>query len=470
VKLPFLTRVGPALIGRLRALRDLCWPLLILSALLAACAAEDADALSPPAAAPLAASAIWAAIPHHVLADAPGDYDPLLAAVGDARFVLLGESTHGTREFYLERARITERLVRERGVLAVAIEGDWPDADRLSRYVRGIGPDRTAAEALADFERFPHWMWRNAEFAGFVERLRAYNLTKPPARRVGVYGMDVQNLFEGQDAAVRWLARHDPPAAARARAQYRCFAPYRPDAARYGEATRRPARSCERQVAAVLAEFRGRAAPADPEAAEALFSARRSAATVVAAEAYYRASYAGAYSWNVRDRHMADAVAEIAQHAQALSGQPGRVVVWAHNTHVGDARSTEMSRRGELNIGQLLRDRHGREAFLVGLLTHSGTVMAAPDWDQPGRVHDLRPALPESFAGLLHGQGLQRALLLTREPAVAAALAGPRLERAIGVVYQPQTERTSHYFEASLARQFDAVVYIDRTRAVSPLP
>lgn len=447
----------------LRKAREALWITVILSFLLAACA-EGADAAAQRPAAPAAA-----APPHHRLTGAATDYDPLLSAVGDARFVLLGESTHGTSEFYAERARITERLVRERGALAVAIEGDWPDADRLSRYVRGIGPDRTAAEALSDFERFPRWTWRNAEFEGFVERLRAYNLTQPAGRRVGVYGMDVQNLFEGQEAAVEWLARHDPPAAARARTQYRCFAPYRGESSRYGEAARRPNRSCERQAAAVLAEFRGRPRPADPEAAEALFSAQRNAAAVVAAEAYFRAAYAGAYSWNVRDRHMADAVAEISAHAQALSGQPGKVVVWAHNTHVGDARSTAMSQRGELNLGQLLRERNGRGAFLVGFLTHSGTVMAAPEWDIPGRVYDLRPALPESFAGLLHAQGLQRALLLSRDPAVSAALAGPRLERAVGVIYQPRTERQSHYFDALLSRQFDAVVYIDRTRAVTPL-
>ena len=451
------------MLHRVRKLRELVCISVILSLLLAACT-EGADAAAQrPAALPAAA------LPHHRLTGAGTDYDPLLATTREARFILLGESTHGTREFYEERARITERLVREQGALAVVIEGDWPDADRLSRYVRGFGPDRTAAEALSDFDRFPRWTWRNAEFAGFIERLRAYNLTQPPTLRVGVYGMDVQNLFEGQDAAMEWLARHDPPAAARARAQYRCFAPHGREASRYGEAARRPARVCERQAAAVLAEFRDRPLPGDPEAAETLFSARRSAATVVAAEAYFRAAYAGAYSWNVRDRHMAEAVAEIAAHTQALSGRLAKVVLWAHNTHVGDARSTEMSRRGELNIGQLLRGRHGRAAFLVGFLTHSGTVYAAPEWDGVGRVHELRPALPESFSGLLHANGLQRALLLTGDPAVSAALAGPRLERAVGVVYQPRTERQSHYFEAQLSRQFDAVVYIDRTRAVTPL-
>ena len=450
---------------RLRKLREGVWISVILSFLLAACA-EGAEAAGQGS---VAATVPAAALPHHRLRGADTDYDPLLAATREARFVLLGESTHGTSEFYAERARITERLVLDQDALAVAIEGDQPDADRLSRYVRGFGPDRTAAAALSDFERFPRWTWRNVEFAAFVERLRTYNLTQPAALRVGVYGMDVQSLFEGQDAAVEWLAGHDRPAAARARMQYRCFAPYGREASRYGEAARRPARSCERQAAAVLAEFRGRPRPADPEAAEAFFSARRSAATVVAAEAYFRAAYAGAYSWNVRDRHMADAVAEIAAHAQSLSGRPAKVVVWAHNTHVGDARSTEVSRRGELNLGQLLREQHGRGAFLVGFLTSSGTVYAAPEWDGAGSVHQLRPALPESFAGLLHRQGLQSALLLMQDSGASAALAGPRLERAVGVVYQPRTERQSHYFEGRLSPHYDAVAYVDHTRAVPPL-
>lgn len=441
------------------------WGAALLCLATAACAEAVGRAVAEPAGA--AAPALPAGVP---LTGGSGDYDLLVSAIGEARFVLLGESTHGTSEFYRERARITERLVRDRGFLAVAIEGDWPDADRLSRYVRGLGADRTAAEALSDFERFPKWMWRNLEFEGFVERLRAYNMTRPPAQRVGVYGMDVQNLFEGMDPVVEWLGPHDPEAAARVRAHYRCLHGYRGDARLYGEATRRPGRSCERQAAAALAEVRRQPRPSDPEAAEAWFSAVRSAATVAAAEAYFRASYAGAYSWNVRDRSMAETVTDIAAHAQTLSGQHGKVVVWGHNTHAGDARSTDVARRGELNLGQLMREQHGARAFLVGFLTHSGTVMAAPEWDAPGRVYTLRPAIEESYAGLIHARGGGDRLWLTRDPAVAVAFRGPRLERAVGVIYQPDTERLSHYFQASLSEQFDAVVYIDRTRAVTPPP
>lgn len=455
-----------------RLVRELQWTGVILSAVLAACADVSgavSAATQAPGSAPAAAAAA-APTPARPLTGASADYDPLVSAVGDARFVLLGESTHGTSEFYRERARITERLVRERGVLAVAIEGDWPDAERANRYVRGLGSDRSAAEALSGFRDFPVWMWRNAEFAAFVESLRAYNLTQPPARRVGLYGMDVQNLTGGIEPVLAWLGRNDAAAAARARAEYRCLDRYGSDPARYGEATRRPGRSCERQVAAVLADLRRRPRPADPEAAEAWFSAVRSAAAVAGAEAYFRAQFSGAYSWNVRDRWMADNVADMAAHAQALSGQPGKVAIWAHNTHVGDARSTGMAQRGELNIGQLLRERNGQGAFLVGFITHSGTVLAAPDWDAPGRVYTLRPALPDSYAGLFHSQGLDSALLLLRDQAEAStSLSGERLERAVGVVYLPQSERVSHYFPARLSRQFDAVVYIDRTRAVTPL-
>ena len=427
------------------------------------CSSGEAQPAPASAAAALAAEA-------KPLAGTAADYDPLLAAISDARFVLLGEATHGTREFYRERARITERLVRERGFRAVVIEGDWPDADRVNRYVRGLGGDRTAEAALADFRDFPRWMWRNAEFADLVEVLRAHNLTLPPARRVGIYGMDVYNLFGAIEATVAYLAGVDPAAAARARAHYRCFAPYRPDPARYGVAVRRPTNSCAAQAAAVLAELRARPRPADPVAAEARFSALRSAAAVVGAEGYHRAAYAGSYSWNVRDRRMAATVEEVADHAGSLAGEPGRVVVWAHNSHVGDARATDAVQRGELNLGQLLRERFGRATYLLGFTTYAGEVTAADAWGEPARVRALRPALSESYAGLFRAARLGNALLLLRAGSAAArALGAPRLERAVGVIYRPETERQSHYFRARLADQFDAVIHLDRTRAVTPL-
>jgi erythromycin esterase-like protein len=401
---------------------------------------------------------------------AGADVDPLVEAIGTATHVALGEATHGTHEFYRERARLSERLIREHGFGAVLIEADAPETERVNRYVRGIGIDASAEQALSGYTRFPRWMWRNAEFRDFVERLRAHNATLPPAQRAGVYGMDVYNLFGAADAVVSYLAGVDPAAAHRARTHYRCFAPYRPDEHRYGTAARRPKRTCRGAAEAVLTDVRRVPRPADPVAIEARFAAIRNAFAVVGAEEYFRTLYAGSMSWNARDRRMAATVEEVAAHVSALSDRPGRVVAWAHNSHVGDARATDAVLRGELNLGQLLRERHGISAFLVGFLTHGGTVVAADQWDAPGRVRTLRPALPESYSGLLHSVGIGEGLLLLRrgEPA-AKLLSQPRLERAVGVIYAPATERQSHYFRADLPRQFDAVIYFDRTTALTPL-
>jgi erythromycin esterase-like protein len=399
---------------------------------------------------------------------ADSDYDPLLADIGDARFVLLGESSHGTHEFYVERARISERLIRETGFRAIVIEGDWPEIERVNRYVRGEGADATGDEALSDFEDFPEWMWRNTAFRDLIERLRAWNLTQPAEGRAGVYGMDVYALFEAADAVVDHLEDSEPAAAERARRNYRCFAPYRRDTAAYGAAARRPARSCEDEAAAVAAELRSLPPVADPEAAEARFGAIRHAGTVVGGEAYFRAAYAGAYAWNARDRAMTSAITETADHVRAQAGAPGRVIVWAHNTHVGDARATDAAYRGEVNLGQLLREA-GESVYGVGFLTSGGQVRAATAWGRPGRVFDVRPPLPGSDAALLRAAGLTRALLLLRHGEPAAVLSEPRPQRAIGVIYIPDQERSAHYLEAAAARQFDALIYLDATTAVEPL-
>lgn len=406
----------------------------------------------------------------HRLAGGPQGYDAVIGAIADARFVLLGEATHGTHEFYRERARISERLMRERGFGAVIIEGSWPDTERINRYVRGLGQDASPEAALADIKEFPRWMWRNAEFAEFITRLRAYNETVPRPQRVGVYGMDVYNLFGAADAVVAYLGQVDPQAATRARERYRCFARYRRDPQRYGAATRRPARSCAEPASAMLAELRERPRPADPVAAEAQFSALRSAASVARAEEYFRAAYAGSLSWNVRDRRMSSTVAEVVDHVGALSGRAGKVLVWAHNSHVGDARATDAPLRGEVNLGQLIRERFGKAAYLVGFTTFTGTVIAAEQWGQPGRVHHLRPARQDSYAGLFHATGVGDALWLLGDDSIAGGLLNkPRFQRAVGVVYAPSTERESHYLRARLAGQFDAVIHLDRTTAVTSL-
>jgi erythromycin esterase-like protein len=387
-----------------------------------------------------------------------------------SRRILLGESTHGTHEYYRERARITERLIREQGINAVAIEGDWSATHRVNRYVRGLGTDRSAAEALRGYANFPRWMWGNAEFRDFIERLRALNLARPAAERAGLYGMDVYDLYNSADAVVAYLKQASPDTAARARQHYRCFSPYRRSTHAYGEAARRPRASCEDEAKAVLAEVRRLPRAPNPVAAEARFAALRSAASVAGAEEYFRTVYAGSLAWNVRDRRMAENVEEIAGHVEAMTGRPGKVVMWSHNTHSGDARATFAAKRGELNLGQLMRESHGEAAFLVGFFSYQGTVFAAPEWDEPGRVYEMRPALAGSYSALFHAGGLPAfSLLLRGRPEAQRLVRGPMQERAIGVVYLPVSERISHYFDARLADQFDAAVYFDRSRAVTPL-
>jgi erythromycin esterase-like protein len=399
-----------------------------------------------------------------------GDHRDIVAAAAGSDRILLGESTHGTHEYYRERARLTERLVRDHGVRAVAIEGDWTPTFRVNRYVRGLGADRSAAEALQGYAKFPQWMWRNAEFRDLVERLRAINLTRAPQDRVGVYGMDVYDLFDAADAVTAHLDKADPAAAARVRKHYRCFAGYRRSIEAYAAALHRLARPCRAPAEAALREIERLPAVAEPVAAEQRFAAIRAAASVASSEAYFRASATGSYSWNLRDQQMEKNVEAIAGHAQALSGKPAKVVVWAHNSHVGDARATDAAARGELNLGQLMRQRHGAQAILVGFFTYGGSVMAAPEWDAPGRRHEVRPALAGSHAALFRQAGLPAwSMLLRGRTAIEQALAGPMLQRAIGVIYRPETERQSHYFQARLARQFDAIIYFDQSRAVEPL-
>jgi erythromycin esterase-like protein len=406
---------------------------------------------------------------------AAGDYDPLLAMVGgDTRLVFLGDATHGTHEFYAERARVTQRLVAERDFSGVAIEGDWPDAYRVNEYVRGLGADRSAEEALSSFDRFPEWMWRNADVRDLVRWLREYNAGRPAGQRVGFYGLDVQNLYEPIDAVLRFLDASEPAAAARVRALYACFDPYRPDpgADRYGRGAAQGG-SCEAQVRGAVAEVERAAGarPADHAAAEARFSALRHAHAVANAESYFRSAYAGtSSSWNLRDSLMDVTLEATLQHLGAAAGRPARVVVWAHNTHSGDARHTAMGAQGELNIGQLARQRYGAAALLAGFFTYTGTVYAATDWGRSGQRREVNRALAGSYSALFHETALPSFVLALRGGGPAAErLAGPRLERAIGVIYRPETERESHYFTARLAAQFDAVAFFDVTSAVTPL-
>ena len=411
------------------------------------------------------------------LTGAKGDYDALLKLVGDARFVLLGEATHGTHEFYRERARITRRLVEEKNFSAVVLEADWPDAYRVSEYVRGRGRDASAGQALSAFTRFPQWMWRNRDFHDLVAWLRSHNESRPSdARRVGVYGMDLYSLSGSAKSLLEYLTRVDAAAGARARQRTECFRRYGDRPEQYGSDVASGVRSsCEKDAVALFQEMEQRMAAwrARPkrERDDDLFSAYQNARVVKNAEAYYRLSYEGGFSsWNFRDSYMAETLQEISRYEEAVGGEKAKVVVWAHNTHQGDARMTEMGEKGELNVGHLMRKFHDGASVLVGFTTYTGEVMAASEWGAQGRKMKVRPALAESYSGLFHQAGVPNFLLILRGGgAVSDALAVPHLERAIGVVYAPQTERQSHYFEARLSKQFDAVIHLDVTSAVEPL-
>jgi erythromycin esterase-like protein len=387
-----------------------------------------------------------------------------------ARFVLLGEATHGSHELYRERARITQRLIAEQGFNGLVIEGDWPDAERANRWAQGRAGDGSAEEALRGFRRFPTWMWRNTVVVELLSWLREHNATSRRAPAV-FHGMDLYSLHASMDAVVRYLDHQDAEAAARARARYACFEmPGRPDGGgeTYGRATRFGNMDpCEEEAVQQLVELQRRAAGArDPD----LFSAEQNARLARNAEVYYRAMFGSRIStWNVRDRHMHETVEAIADWLLRRDGY-ARIVVWAHNSHLGDARATDMGDEGELNVGQLLRERHGRQAVLVGFTTFEGTVTAADDWGEPPERMSVRPALLGSVEELFHDVALPRFFLPLRSAGEAlGALREPMLERAIGVVYRPRTERQSHYFQARLAAQFDAVVHVDRTRAVEAL-
>jgi erythromycin esterase-like protein len=403
------------------------------------------------------------------------DYDPLVEFAGEAKRVLLGEASHGTHEFYRERAQITKRLIVEKGFSAVAVEADWPDAYRVNRYVRGDSKDAGASEALSGFRRFPTWMWRNADVLDFVGWLRAHNESLPAASRVGFYGLDLYSLHTSIEAVLGYLDKVDPDAARRARYRYACFEQFGEDTQSYGyAATFGVAPSCEDEVVRQLVEMRRRAAEYARRdgriARDEYFFAEQNARLVQNAERYYRTMFEGRVSsWNLRDTHMAETLEALASFLVA-EGRAPKIVVWAHNSHLGDARATELGEAGELNLGQLVRERSGPDAMLVGFTTHSGTVTAASDWGAPAELKSVRPGLPGSYEAFFHEMGIPRFLLMMPERSDAAAeLSEPRLERAIGVIYRPESERLSHYFHARLPRQFDAVLHFDQTRAVEPL-
>jgi erythromycin esterase-like protein/predicted phosphoribosyltransferase len=410
------------------------------------------------------------------LAGSAGDYDRLIGRIGEARFALLGEASHGTHEFYRERAEITKRLIAEKNFNAVAVEADWPDAYRVNRYVRGASDDVDAVEALSDFRRFPTWMWRNTVVVEFIEWLRAHNDALPPgAEKVGFYGLDLYSLHASMKAVLGYLEKVDPEAAKLARERYSCFDHVGEDTQAYGLMTRlNLSKSCEEEVVSQLIELQRRATDyvrRDGRSNEdELFYAEQNARLVKNAEAYYRSVFLEEVSsWNLRDRHMAETLDALVEYLGRKVGR-AKVAVWEHNSHLGDARATEMGQRGELNVGQLTREKYASNAVLVGFTTHHGTVTAASDWDKSAERKRVRPAMAGSYEALFHAARPDRFLLITNDSeTMLQQLSVPRLERAIGVIYRPETERQSHYFRARLAEQFDAVLHFDETHAVKPL-
>ncbi|MGV0722354.1 erythromycin esterase family protein [Mycolicibacterium elephantis] len=414
---------------------------------------------------------------------APGGLPPTEALeeiVGDARVVLIGESSHGTHEFYEARAEITKWLIEKKGFCAVAAEADWPDAYRVNRYVRGLGDDNSAEEALRGFERFPAWMWRNVVVRDFVDWLHAHNQRRRSDgdRQAGFYGLDLYSLHRSMQEVIAYLDKVDPRAAARARARYACFDHVSADDGQaYGFAAAFGAgQSCERQALDQLIEMQRNAVEyarrngllAEDEA----FYAQQNAQTVRNAEAHYRTMFGGRVtSWNLRDQHMAQTLDALLAHLDRHNGrEPARIVVWAHNSHVGDARATEVTGDGQLTLGQLARERFGDDCRLIGFTTYTGTVTAASEWGGIAERKVMRPALNGSVEELFHETGEPDFLVSAMiDRSAAEPLDTVRLSRAIGVIYLPETERQSHYYHVRPSEQFDAIIHVDDTRALEPL-
>ncbi|MGC5887692.1 erythromycin esterase family protein [Ralstonia pseudosolanacearum] len=405
------------------------------------------------------------------LTGAAADYERLIEMAREKRCVLLGEATHGTREFYQARADITRQLIERCGFDAVAIEGDWPDVWRINRYVQAESAD-TAAEAVGDFQRFPEWMWRNQEILDFISWLRGHNMSLTVSERVGVYGLDLYSLYRSAEAVIEYLEKNDPEQAAAARVHYATLDHVR-EPMTYGyeaaSGLRLPAQGEVIEQLRQLRASEARLIEQDGIAAmDSHFFAEQNAIVVVNAEAYYRESFGRRVNtWNLRDAHMAQTLFALADYRQRR-GDAGRVIVWAHNSHVGDARATESASRREWNLGQLVRERMHDAALLVGFTTYTGHVCAASEWGGEPERKWVRPARPDSWEHLFHSTGLDR-FFLPLGDAAPAVFHEPLLERAIGVLYLPKTEYASHYFEAAIGAQFDALFHLDETSAIEPL-
>lgn len=412
----------------------------------------------------------------HILAGTKNDFNPLIDFVGDAQCVLLGEATHGTDEFYAMRAQITMELITKKGFNAIGLEADWPDTYRVNRFIKDQKTDKNSMHALDDFKRFPQWMWRNTQMVEFISKLHNHNATLSNNKKVGIFGLDLYSLYSSIDEVLKYLDKTDPAAAQRARMRYECLALYRHNAQEYGYATTFDiASSCQQKVVEQLMDLRESALELlrhdGDKAYDEYFYAEQNANIVKSAEKYYRSLFFQAphSSWNIRDTHMMDTAQALLGYLERSVEKP-KIVIWAHNSHIGNAAATQMGQQGELNIGQLMKEKYGNNAKLIGFSTYSGTVSAASNWDGPVERKKVRQALPASYEALLHAVDIpQFMVLIGQNNDLVKALAQEKLERAIGVIYRPETERMSHYFNVSLSGQFDAVIHCDHTKAVEPL-
>jgi erythromycin esterase len=393
------------------------------------------------------------------------DLDPLLERIGDARVVMLGEATHGTSEYYTWRARISQRLIKERGFSFIAVEGDWPDCYQVNRYVKGYpnGGD-SAFDVLHTFKRWPTWMWANWEVVALAEWLREHNRDLVDTCKAGFYGLDVYSLWESLEAVMQYLERTDPQALETARRAYACFEPFEEGVQAYAHATAFVPTSCENEVVDLLGQIRQKIADY-PDDHESRFSAEQNARAIVGAERYYRAMVRGSSeSWNVRDTHMIETLDNLLKH----HGPDAKAIVWEHNTHIGDARATDMADVGMVNTGQLARERYGEDAVvLVGFGSHRGSVIAGQSWGAPMERMEVPRAQEGSWEDVFHKAGERDVLLLTDRLSEAARV--PRGHRAIGVVYNPRHERYGNYVATDLPYRYNAFIYLDETQALHPL-
>jgi erythromycin esterase-like protein len=399
--------------------------------------------------------------------DSPADLDPLLNRIGNARVVLLGEASHGTHEFYTWRAELSKRLIQEKGFRFIAVEGDWPDCYRINRFIKGYRRTPASADEVLDtFRRWPTWMWANEEILDLTRWLRRHNDGRREQERVGFYGLDVYSLWDSLDEVMRYLREHAPESLESARRALRCFEPYGEDEQEYARATVLVPASCEKEVLRLLGEVRSRPAEVDGDGSDGHFVAEQNALVVKNAEAYYRSMVrANDESWNIRDRHMAETLDRLLNH----HGSEARVIVWEHNTHIGDARFTDMAGEGMVNIGQLARERYGEEnVVLVGFGSHRGSVIAGQEWGATPETMRVLPGREDSWEDLLHR--IEPAdKLLVFDGSASDEMREWRGHRAIGVVYHPEYEHFGNYVPTVLPRRYDAFVFIDRTRALEPL-